>query len=243
MRRPWIPRLLPSPSMKAIGLLGTGPQATIDLEERIHRVARRLIPQRENTGYPPLTVYHHRRPPVVLGADGSPILPLEPDPAFLEAARWLGQKSDILIISANAPHLFGREIEAFSGKSLLSMIDVTIGELGARGHRRVGVLGFHDASVPVYTEPLVVQGIACETIDPSVQPAINDAVMRFVEGCSTDAHRDVVRSAVTTLRARGVDAIILGCTELPLLLGAEGDASDLVNPAAILAEAVVNAAM
>jgi aspartate racemase len=45
------------------------------------------------------------------------------------------------------------------------------------------------------------------------------------------------------LRARGVDGVILGCTEIPLLLPAELDAPDVVNPTALLAEAAVRYAM
>ncbi len=39
------------PAMKTIGVLGgIGPQATMDFEARVHRVAQRLIPQRLNGG-------------------------------------------------------------------------------------------------------------------------------------------------------------------------------------------------
>src|SRR5262245_30993925 len=41
-------------TMKTIGVLGgLGPQATMDFEARVHRVAQRLIPPDKNCGYPP----------------------------------------------------------------------------------------------------------------------------------------------------------------------------------------------
>jgi aspartate/glutamate racemase len=40
-----------------------------------------------------------------------------------------------------------------------------------------------------------------------------------------------------------VDSVVLGCTEIPLLLRDEGEAADLINPAALLAEAAVRLAM
>jgi aspartate/glutamate racemase len=52
-----------------------------------------------------------------------------------------------------------------------------------------------------------------------------------------------VRDAVDPLRARRVDGIILGCTELPLPLGEDAAAPDLVNPTHLLAAAAVRAAM
>jgi aspartate/glutamate racemase len=48
---------------------------------------------------------------------------------------------------------------------------------------------------------------------------------------------------VAIFRARGLDGTILGCTEIPLLLGAESDAVDTVNPAGLLAEAAVRFAI
>jgi aspartate racemase len=48
---------------------------------------------------------------------------------------------------------------------------------------------------------------------------------------------------VQALRARGVDGIILGCTEIPLLLAVDLDAPDLLNPTALLAEAAARHAI
>ena len=52
-----------------------------------------------------------------------------------------------------------------------------------------------------------------------------------------------VREAVIYLRNKQVDGIILGCTELPLLLPAYVDEPDLINPTQLLAEAAVRYAL
>lgn len=57
------------------------------------------------------------------------------------------------------------------------------------------------------------------------------------------ADRETAREAVKTLRARDVDGIILGCTEIPLLLQEEANAPDLINPAQLLVEAAVRSAL
>jgi aspartate/glutamate racemase len=68
-------------------------------------------------------------------------------------------------------------------------------------------------------------------------------------GQEGDAERATARQAVANLRSRGVDGIILGCTEIPLLLLEQGlllehaQADDLVNPAQYLAEAAVRFAV
>src|SRR5262245_39087767 len=101
--------------MQAIGVIGgVGPQATMDFERRLHRVAQEKLPRNFNTGYPALTVAYVRRPPALLepGAIGhQPRQPLTPDPALLEAARRLGAGADFLVVTSNFTHVFRREIE------------------------------------------------------------------------------------------------------------------------------------
>jgi aspartate/glutamate racemase len=48
---------------------------------------------------------------------------------------------------------------------------------------------------------------------------------------------------VATLRAVPVDGVVLGCTEIPLLLGEDAEARDLVSPLTLLAEAAVRRAI
>jgi aspartate racemase len=124
--------------VRTIGILGgLGPQATMDFEARLHRVAQQQIPQRGNTGYPPVVVYYHRHPPVLVIDAGTPqVSSLQPDPRLLEAARRLGSFADFLVITANAPHLFQAEIERTAGCWVLSMVEVTLAEVRRRPVRR-----------------------------------------------------------------------------------------------------------
>ena len=116
--------------MKTIGVLGgLGPQATMDFEARIHRVAQRLIPPNKNGGYPPMVVYYCRHPPGLLTEEGKLQLPFRPDPRLLEAAKRLGNLADFLVITSNTPHLFQAEIEQAAGRKVLSMIDTTLDEV------------------------------------------------------------------------------------------------------------------
>jgi aspartate/glutamate racemase len=119
-----------------------------------------------------MIVYFYRLPPMLLNQEGKPVLPIQANPALLEAAKQLGDLVDFLVITANGPHVFKKEIEAASGREVMSMIDPTLTELERRNWKKVGVL-------------------------------------------------------------------ILGCTEIPLLLSQETEASDVINPSQLLAEAAV----
>lgn len=230
--------------MKTIGILGgLGPQATMDFEARLHAVAQQLIPQHGNSGHPPLIVYYHRRAPLVMKDERTPVFPLQPDPDLLQAAQWLGTRADFLVITANGPHILQAQIEQAAGRKVLSMIEVTLDDVTQRGWRKIGVLGFGDPRVPVYTQPMGQLNLAFELITPELQNPLNIAVIRMQEGRASAEDTQAVRGAMAYLRARQVDGIIPGCTELPLLLQADAEEPDLVNPAQLLAEAAIRYAL
>jgi aspartate racemase len=228
--------------MKTIGVLGgIGPQATMDFEQRIHRVSQRLIPQRFNSGYPPMIVWYLRHPPVLVTETGSPRLPMQPNPGLLEAARQLGTLADFLVIPCNSAHLLLAEIEQAAGKKVLSMIDATLADVRRREWKRVGVLGFGDPVV--YTRPLTQRGVVCETIDAATRTALDAAIFRLAEGREDAQTKKVASQALADVRGRGVEGVILGCTEVPLLLAELAAAPDLIDPLQLLAEAAVKASM
>jgi aspartate racemase len=228
--------------MKTIGVLGgLGPQATIDFEQRVHQVAQRLLPQRDNTGYPPMVVYYYRHPPVLLDATGHPLIPFQPNPKIFDAARILGQVADFLVITSNGVHLLQTELAQAAGRPILSMIDVTLDEVEGRGWGFIGVLGFRTPLV--YTQALEKRGLRWASIPVDLQEPLDEAILAVMEGRDDAASVEQARQAVAALRQSHVDGIILGCTEIPLLLQADLDAPDLLNPAHFLAEAAVRQAM
>ena len=228
--------------MKTVGILGgLGPQATIDFEQRFHHVCRQLIPQKSNYGYPPLVVVYYRHDPVILDDDGIPVLPRRPDPRLFEVARQVGSLADFFMVLSNTPHVFKAELEQAAGRPLLSMLDATLAEVKRRRWRKVGVLGV--GYPDFYTVPLEKMGVAHETLPAGERPALDAEIFRLMAGQETAASTRLTLDAVNHLRRRGVDGVILGCTEIPLLLGPHAEASDLINPAQQLAEAAVREAL
>jgi aspartate racemase len=224
--------------MKRIGVLGgVGPQATMDFEARLHAAAQALEVGFANEAYPPLLAYYHRQPPIATGVDGLPLEPPRIGEEFLEAARYLGAWADVLVVTSNGMHVFQEEIEQASGRPVLSMVETTVDHLVARGVARAGAVTLNGNYA--YAEPLAARGIACETIGPELQAPINQAAFAVMAGRVTDGDREALGAALRELRARGVECIILGCTELPFLVTGALAGDDLVNPLALLAEAAV----
>lgn len=229
-------------AMKTIGIIGgVGPQATVDLEMRIHKVAQQVVPPQQNGGYPPMIVEYYRHPPILMSENNQPVFPLQVDPRLLAVAKSLGTRADFLLLPTNGVHRFQHEIENASGRTLLSMIDVTMEEVEKRKWKNVGVLGL--MTLEIYTRRLSEMDIAFETVEDELQKKIDKTVFRVMEGRDDENDRAIILHAINELRNKKVDGIIPGCTEIPLLLGKEMNAVDLINPAQLLAEAAIKRAL
>ena len=224
--------------MKTIGILGGfGPQATMDFEARIHKVSQQLIPQRMITGYPPVITWFCRHPPLLLNTDSTPVIPRQPDPRLIEAARKLGPLTDVIVIPSNTPHLFQAAIEKASGNPVLSIIREVLAEVDVRRWQTVGVVGFGD---PVfYTAPLTEKGLESITLEHRAALKLDVAIRKVMEGRDDQGSVKAAEDAVNQLREKGADGVVLGCTEVPLLLKDRLPDDYLINPAQLLAEAVV----
>lgn len=233
-----------SNNMKTIGILGgLGPQATMDIERRIHKESQVHIPQHMNSGYPPLLVSYLREAPMKLDQHGNIPDVLEPNPALLADAAFLGQRADFLIIASNTPHFFIKEIEDSAGKPVLNMIDLVIEKVRSRKPKKTGVLAFGPTlKHRLYQNRLDELGIAWEVCSEELSLEIDQAIRSVMEGRK---HLDPVRGAVINFcEFQHVDTVIFGCTELPFLYsGLLQFEHYIINPAALLAEAAVKWAM
>lgn len=216
---------------------GIGPQATMDFETRVHRVAQQRGMVKANGGYPPMIVHYHRRPPVLIDEKGHARVPIQLDPGLIEAIARLGKVADFIVITSNGPHAMQDEIERLAGKPIVSMADRVVAESQRRGWRRVGLLGL---GIPfVYTMRFDAIGVPYEVAPEDQRDRLDRAIFGVMEGRTPPEARRAATEAIAGLEARGVDGVILGCTEIPFLVDDPDDRPAWINPIQILAEAAV----
>jgi aspartate racemase len=134
---------------------------------------------------------------------------------------------------------------------VVHMIDATVEHVGATqaGVQRVGVLSTTATfELQLYERPLAESGFTFIPPDASTRQRVNDTIYDASYGLKgqsdppTDRARDALIDAVRHLQERGAEAIILGCTELPLApLQALVADVPLIDPAQILARALIRA--
>ena len=114
----------------------------------------------------------------------------------------------------------------------------------ARGFRRLGVLGTrYLMEGPVYREKLAAGGIACEIPEAADRERINAIIFdELVYGRLEEASRRYFRTVIEALDARGCDAVVLGCTEIPLLITDADSPLPVIDSTRTLARAAIREA-
>ena len=158
---------------------------------------------------------------------------------LIEGDRW-HDAGALLLSSANALVRVGADLLVCPDNTLhqalnlvrdqvpapwLHMPEEVAAVAAARGFKRVGVLGTrYLMEGPVYREALTTRGITHEMPDADDRRRINAIIFdELVYGRVDERSRQYFRAVIEALGARGCDAVILGCTEIPLLV-AEGEA-------------------
>ncbi len=113
-----------------------------------------------------------------------------------------------------------------------------------RGYSKVGVLGTRWLMEgPVYTDALAAQAIACEFPDREVRQRINSLIMdELVFGRFTPVTRQYFQQAIQVFASNGCQAVVLGCTEIPLLIQPQDSALPTLDSTRTLARAALRAA-
>jgi len=140
-----------------------------------------------------------------------------------KAAQGLaGAGADCLLICTNTMHKIADEVAAEGLPPLLHIADVTGQAILGRGLRRVALLGTrYTMEQSFYMDRLARMGVEC-IVPPQAQ---RDEVHRiiFEELCLGDFReesRQTLQNIVADTALRGAEGVILGCTELPLILRA-----------------------
>ena len=202
--------------MATLGLVGgLGPESTIDYYRRI------LVAwEREEPGSAPSLVIDS------LDVQRGLRLVATDRPGLVEyllgsLKRLAGAGVDFAAMTANTPHIVFDELAALSPVPLLSIVEVCAEEARERGLRRLALLGTRfTMEAPFYPEMCARYGLEVVTPDEADRTWVHERyINELLKGDFRDDTRQQVVALVSRLREeKGVEGVILGGTELPLLL-------------------------
>lgn len=202
--------------MPTLGIVGgLGPESTIDYYRRILKAW-----ERDHPDTAPSIVIDSLdvRRALRLVAQDRPALA---EYLLASLQRLAAAGADFIVMTANTPHIVFDELATRSPVPLLSIVEVCAEEARRRGLRRLALLGTRfTMEAPFYPEVCARFGIAVVTPDEADRTWVHE---RYVEQLLRGEFRDDTRQEFVSLVARlreeeGVEGVILGGTELPLLL-------------------------
>src|SRR5262249_7363535 len=130
--------------------------------------------------------------------------------------------ADFIVICSNTGHRRAEDIERASGLQVLHIADVTAKAVRAAGHSRVALLGTAATMEGPFIRERLERRWCLDVLIPDAvtRSDLNHLIMdEMAEGVFADEARAFVLQVVDGLRReQGAEAVILGCTELPILL-------------------------
>ena len=147
---------------------------------------------------------------------------------YLVAAihRLAGAGVDFAVLSANTPHVVFEDVQRQSPIPLISIVEATCAEAKRRGLRKAGLFGTRfTMQGAFYPEVFSRAGIALVTPHVDEQVYLHDKYMNeLVKGVFLPETRNRLLAIAQRMKEQdGIEGLILGGTELPLILRDTGD--------------------
>lgn len=196
----------------------------------------------------------HAHPEIVLSA-----LPLAPSVPLQEANDLAGVRrflalgiektkaggADFFIVPDNTAHL---ALES-PGEALalpgLHIAEVVAEAARAKGFKTLGLLGTkYTMDGPVYAKALARRGLKKTVPGPDDHAFVHASI--YDELCQGVFRPETVQrtlAVIERLKAKGCEAVILGCTEIPIIVTAKNSALPILDSTRLLAEAAVRVAL
>jgi aspartate racemase len=204
--------------LKLLGIIGgIGPESTIDYYQTIVGLYRARKP---DGSYPALVINSvdmDRLRRAFEAGDLNAII----DYVLPELHRLQRAGVDFALLAANTPHIVFDDLQRQSPLPLISIVAVTCETAKVRGLKRVALFGTRfTMTAPLYPGVFSKKDIAVVIPEPADQDYIHERYMNeLVNGIFLPETRNGLLAIVDRMAERaGIDGVILGGTELPLIL-------------------------
>jgi aspartate racemase len=167
--------------------------------------------------------------------------------AMIEAARHVESGgADFLIICTNTMHKMADEVEAAIGIPLLHIADATAEAIKAKGLSKIGLLGTKFTMEEDFYRGRLVEKHGLEVLIPEAEEReivhgviYDELVLGEIKSKSREQYKQIIEKLIVA----GAQGIILGCTEISLLVKDEDSRVPLFDTTYIHAVAAVEMAL
>ena len=221
---------------RVVGILGgMGPAATVYFYQRIINQTQ----ANKDQDHIPVLIYSNTQIPdrmtCILSEDFEAI-----EASFIDSVKAIERGgAECLSIPCNTAHYFSDLIEKHLSIPFFHLVKETATVLSDAKHKTVGLLGTTGTvKTRLYHDPLEASGITCLTPTEALQEQVQATITAVKAGNITPELSDTLKTIGQTLLDQGAEKLILGCTELPLLV--DTDTHPIyIDPMEVLADRVI----
>jgi len=161
------------------------------------------------------------------------------------AHKLAGAGADFLICPDNTIHQAMPHVMPRSPRPWLHIAEVVADRAAARGFRRLGLTGTRSlVESNVYPETLRTRGIECVKPNADERTAIDRVIYdELVNGIFAPEAVTYFQRVIERLKGEGCDAVVLGCTEIPLIMNDANSPLPTLDSTRLLARAALRRAI
>jgi aspartate racemase len=153
------------------------------------------------------------------------------------AKKLAAAGADFAICPDNTVHRSFEKVIERSPIPLISITETVAKECQSKGYEKVGVLGTkYTMQGPLYRRTLSKLKIETIVPDENDQESINSIIFdEMVRGKITESSSKTIKEVIRKLKDSGCEAVILGCTEIPLFVDSKNSTLPVVDSTRLLA--------
>lgn len=217
-----------------------GPAASADFYRRLVDIAQHSYGADQDTDFPAMHLYSlPLRGFDETGFHDAPLI----ESQLVEGIQKLAASgSELIVIPCNTVHAFFETMQKATPVPILNIITAVIDEVDSRNFTRIGILSSESTrNFKLYEAALASHGKTVFGVTDEEQATLNAIVHRVMNGSNDASDSAKLSTIVARFASEGAEAVILGCTELPLAISDMDSSLPLINSTEILAKAALRA--
>jgi aspartate racemase len=153
--------------------------------------------------------------------------------------------ADFIILCANTLHQYADKLERETGLKIVHIADATAVEIKKKGLTKIGLLGTKfTMEMDFYTKKLSNSGIESLIPEKPEREYVHNAIMNeLLKEEFKEKTKEKFLNIISDLEQKGAQGIVLGCTEIPLLIKQDDTHIPVFNTLEIHAKAAVDSAL
>jgi aspartate racemase len=149
---------------------------------------------------------------------------------------------DYIIMACNTAHYFYDVLKKSTDTKFINLITTCVNYIENKGYKKVGVLSSESTNrYNLYKNKFEERGIECLSLNiKKEQYVVNNVILAVLEGKQSGREKQQLKYYIDKMKAKGAEAVILGCTELPLCINSKDVDIPLYDAGYILLDHITN---